>query len=133
MVKLENFSQNQTTEVIIIDPLKLQPLQDENGNLVKAIVHGSNSDRYAAVAHKLKLEVIESTKNKKIEFNHTVEKEWERSLVIGCVEKIEGLSFNGKDLDTPEVIEEVLKNPKFDWLYKQLLNAANDISNFMQV
>lgn len=132
MVNLEDFTQKQTAEVQILNPKTFEVLKDTEGNVVKAIVHGSNSERFIGFKRSFEMTLAEnSAKNPNKSLTQSEIDDAVQDLIIACVERIDNLTFNGEPIDNPEVIQKVLKDKSYMWLYTQIKLAADNISNFI--
>jgi len=116
------------------NPKTGEVLADDKGNVAKVFLYGKASKRFNDY-QKAKVNQIlkeKSVKKGNTEEEQTFEKLNESVLeaLLVCVDRFEGLAYEGKAIDNETVVKAVLTNPSFKWLLDQTQDAVNNQANF---
>lgn len=110
-------------------------LVDDEGNPVVIYLYGKASEKYRKDWNdRLNKEFKKNSfKAKTNEVKYTAESLWEEGAerLVVCSDRIEGLTLNGKPIDSPEVFKALYLDASYEWLRSQVEKMLANDSNFI--
>ena len=131
MFELASLKLSPSATLPLVHPSTREPLfaDDKKQKPVVANLYGKASETYQSALHTLMNKKLAKKTTKDTAQNLNAEG---IDFLVACLKSIDNLALNGKAVDNPVVVRELLSDPGYGWVKAQIDEFLAEDANFLQ-